>query len=59
MELFDDISRETKRTEEEIRKAEMRKEIGELKDEINRAGHEVSQELRHETPAPAPADDDK
>nr|WP_320161390.1 hypothetical protein [uncultured Methanoregula sp.] len=59
MELFDDLTRETKRTEEEIRKAAMKKEVGELKEQINRTGHEISHEIQNESPAPSATADEE
>jgi len=60
MDVTGDLGSETKRTEEEIRKAEMRKEIGELKEVIDRTGHMVSRELQAGAGAPsATADDDE
>jgi hypothetical protein len=46
MEFLKELDTETKRTEEEIRKKDMRKEIEALNQEINRTGHAISQELQ-------------
>lgn len=53
MELFDELKSEMKRTEEEIHKAEMKKEIDELNGGIKRIGHEVSREIQASSSAPS------
>lgn len=53
MDLFDELKPEMKRTEEEIHKAEMKKEIDELNGGISRAGHEVSREIQKSSTAPS------
>ena len=59
MDQSDEIGRETKRTEEEIHKAEMREEIGKLKEEIDKKAREVSRGLVNGSGAPsATADED-
>ncbi|WP_321504204.1 hypothetical protein [uncultured Methanoregula sp.] len=58
MDLFEDLDRENKKTEEEIRKAEMRGEIGNLTEEINRTGRDISRGLQHEGGKPHESGDD-
>ncbi|MFA4859341.1 hypothetical protein [Methanoregula sp.] len=53
MDLSDEIKTEMKRTEEEIHKTEIRKEIDELNGGIKRPGPEVSREVQKPSPAPS------
>ena len=46
MALFDDLDKEMKKVETQIHKAELDKQVKDLEQEINRAGHELSAEIR-------------
>jgi len=59
MDRIDELDSETRRTGEEIRKAEMRREIGDLKEEIDRKGREISRGLENTPAAPSATADEE
>lgn len=46
MALFDDLGKEMKKVEAEIHKADLDKQVRDLEQGINKAGHELSAEIR-------------
>jgi hypothetical protein len=46
MALFDDLGKAMKKVDDEIKKAELDKQVKELEQGINKAGHELSQEIK-------------
>nr|WP_319375310.1 hypothetical protein [uncultured Methanoregula sp.] len=57
MDIPDSIIQESRRTEEEIRKAEIQKEIGDLKTDIDRTGAAISRKFQG-SEAPAAAEEE-
>jgi hypothetical protein len=58
MEIPESIVKETRKTEEEIRKAEIREEIGNLKEGINRTGAVISGRILGTESSAAPAEEE-
>jgi|WetSurMetagenome_2_1015567.scaffolds.fasta_scaffold126311_2 hypothetical protein len=52
MALFDDLAKEMKKVDDEIRKAELDQQLKDLEQGINKAGHELSQEIKKAQDAP-------
>jgi uncharacterized protein YdcH (DUF465 family) len=46
MALFDDLGKAMKKVDDEIKKAELDKQVKDLEQGINKAGHELSQEIK-------------
>nr|WP_321351941.1 hypothetical protein [uncultured Methanoregula sp.] len=57
MEIPDSIIKESRRTGEELHKAEIQKEIGDLKTDIDRTGAAISRKLQG-SEAPAAAEEE-
>jgi hypothetical protein len=54
MGLFDELGKAMKQVETEINKAELDKQIKDLEQGMNKAGHELSEELKKSQEPPAP-----
>ena len=53
MGLFDELGKAMKQVETEINKAELDKQIKDLEQGMNKAGHELSEELKKSQDSPA------